>query len=223
VNPAAATDRAAGSAMHRRLHVPACVFLIVYGVAKLAELADWKRLHHDTVAMLGRGSGTVTGLLAAGKGAELILTVLAVLALTRRSETLLLTALAGWTVDLALLATVAAISGDRGRMLEHGLAFVAFAALLTVTYAYGQVRAGDVVRTVLRRRPGPSSVDPGHEPEHEHEPDDTLQGLGDATRHDLRTRGSDMTRLDLPARGPDVTRQDLPVRRRPAPEPPRNR
>ena len=72
----AVLDRATGNTIHRRLHSPACAFVILYGVAKLAELANWSRLHRDVVAMLDLGSGTVTGLLAAGKGAELVLTVL---------------------------------------------------------------------------------------------------------------------------------------------------
>ena len=156
----AAAERPAGDST--RLHVPACVFVLAYGLAKLAELADWSRVHRDTVRMLGAGSGTAAGLLAAGKSAELLLTVLAALALARRREVPLLAALAGWTADLAVLASVAVVSGDRGRLLEHGLAFIAFACLLTVTYAYGRVRAGDLMRSVLRRprapRPAPAEA-----------------------------------------------------------------
>ena len=232
MDPAAATDLAAGNAT-RRLLVPACVFVIVYGVAKLAELAEWPHLHRDLVAMLGMSTGTVTGLLAAGKGAELVLTVLAVLALIRRSEPLLLSVVAGWAADLALLTTVTAIGGDRGRMLEHGLTFVAFAVLLTVMYANGETRAADVVSAVLRRRTDANPAEHGRRavparetgrtPAPEPEPDETLRGLPDETRRDLQVRapGSDTTRLDLPARVPDVTRHDLHVRRPRAPEPPR--
>jgi hypothetical protein len=220
VDPAV-LDRATGTAIHRRLHSPVCVFLIVYGVAKLAELADWSRLHGDVVAMLDRGSGTVTGLLVAGKGAELVLTGLAVLALTRRNATLLLAAITGWTADLLLLAAVAAIYADLGRLLEHGLTFVAFAGLLAVTYAFGDVRAKDVIQTVRRRRRlPPESHETRQDP---HEPDATRQDLPvrrpDVTRQDLPVRGPDVTRQDLPVRRPDVTRQDLPVRRPHTPEP----
>jgi hypothetical protein len=239
VDRVVAADRPAGSATYRRLRAPACVFVIVYGLARLAELADWSRLHRDVVRMLGLGSGTVTGLLATGKGAELLLTIVAVLALVRRGEVLLLTAIAGWTADLALLATVTAISGDRGRLLEHGLAFVGFACLLAVTYAYGQVRAGDVVRSVLRRprTSAPLPPEPAEEKAEEkvvekavdragpveHPADETVRDATPGeTRQDLPVRGSERTRLDLPVRRPGVTRQDLPVRP-PAPEPPRDR
>jgi hypothetical protein len=178
-------------------------FVILYGVAKLAELVDWSRLHDDAVAMLGLGSGVVTGLLAAGKGAELLLTLLAVLALTRHRDALLLAVVAGWTADLALLTIVAVVGGDLGRSLEHGISCAAFAGLLVVTYRFGGVRAdGAPVR-----EPGPT---PPHETRQ-----DLPAGEPDVTRQDLPVRRPASTRQDLPVHGPDVTRQDLPVRRRP--------
>lgn len=199
-----AVDATTRDAIQRRLHVPVCAFLIVFGVAKLAELLDWSRLHGDVVAMLGLGSGVVTGLLIAGKGAELLLTGLAVLALIRRSRRRLLAALAGWTADLALLAIVATVRGDLGRVLEHGLTFLAFAALLAVTYVSG--------RAPEERPPGTLQNLPVPEA------DGTLQDLpvpeADVTRRDLPTRSADTTRLDLPVRRPDVTRQDMPVQGR---------
>jgi hypothetical protein len=207
VNRVVATERPAGGMTYRRLHAPASVFVLLYGLAKLAELADWGRLHRDVGGMLGAGSGATTGLVAAGKGAELLFTVLAALALARRAEVLLLTALAGWTADLAVLATVAAVCGDRGRLLEHGLAFVAFGSLLTVVHAYGQVRAADVVGSVLRR---------SRDVEEPHADETVRDARPDETRRDLPVRGVDQTRLDLPVRRPDQTRQDLPVRK-PAP------
>jgi hypothetical protein len=193
-----AVDAVTRDAIQRRAHVPACAFLIVFGVAKLAELLDWSRLHGDVVAMLGLGSGVVTGLLLAGKGAELLLTGLAVLALVRRDRTRLLAALAGWTADLALLAIVATVGGDLGRVLEHGLTFLAFAALLAVTYVLG--------RAPRERPQGTGQSLPVSE--------------ADVTRQDLPARSADTTRLDLPVRRPDVTRQDMPVqgRRRWPPE-----
>ena len=203
--------RPAERAVRRRLQTPMCAFLIVFGVAKLAELLDWSRLHRDVVSMLGLGSGTVTGLLLAGKGAELLLTVLAVLALIRRDRAWLLAAVAGWTADLALLAIVATIRGDLGRVLEHGLTFLAFAGLLAVTYVFG------------RERPEQAEpVEPVEPPATAH---GTRQDLpvpdeADVTRQDLPTRSADTTRMDLPVRRPDVTRRDLPVqgRRRWPPE-----
>jgi hypothetical protein len=192
---AAIADRPAGHAIHRRLHTPVCAFLIVFGVAKLAELLDWSRLHSDVVSLLGLGSGAVTALLLAGKGAELLLTVLAVLALTRRNPTWLLAAVTGWTADLALLAIVATVRGDLGRVLEHGLTFLALAGLLAVTYVFGRER---------EERPATGNG--------------TRQDLpvpdADVTRQDLPTRSADTTRLDLPVRRPDVTRRDLPVQGR---------
>lgn len=229
----AVLDRATGNTIYRRLHIPVCVFLILYGAAKLAELADWSRLHRDVAAMLGLGFGAVTSLLIAGKGAELLLTVVAVLAVTsrrprwsaRRKIALLLASLAGWTVDLLVLAVVAEVSGDRGRLLEHGLAFIAFAVLLVVTYVHSGVTVKDVIGAVRRRRlPSPSP-----KPKPEPEPDATVRdtpGLN-VTRQDLPVRrpepparAADTTLRDLPARELNVTRQDLPVRRRPSPEPP---
>jgi hypothetical protein len=189
-------------AIRGRLRSPASAFVILFGVAKLAELIDWSRLNDDAVAMLGLNSGVVSGLLIAGKGAELLLTLLAVLALTRHSDALLLAAVAGWTADLALLTVVAVVAGDLGRSLEHGISCAAFAGLLVVTY---RVRAGGAPV----REPGPTAAPP----------DETRQDLPvpdpDVTRQDLPVRRPAATRQDLPVHGPDLTRQDLPVRRRP--------
>jgi hypothetical protein len=170
-----------------------CAFVILFGVAKLAELLDWSRLHRDVAAMLDHGSGAATWLLIAGKSAELLLTVLAVLALTRRDGTLLRVALAGWTADLALLSVLAAVYGDLGRLAEHGLSFAVFAGLLAAT-------------SMLRRRAAVTA------------PHGTRADLPvpspDVTRQDLPVRRPDVTRQDLPVRSPDLTRQDLPVRKR---------
>jgi hypothetical protein len=209
VDPAV-PDRATGSAIRGRLHSPVCAFLIVFGVAKLAELLDWSRLHRDVVAMLDLGSGTVTGLLIAGKGAELLLTVLAVLALTRRDGTLLRAALAGWTADLAVLSIVAAAKGDLGRLAEHGLSFVAFAGLLVVTFVFGGVRdrhAGTEPEPEVN--PHPVQVMAPHGTRA-----DLPVPTPGATRQDLPVRRPDVTRQDLPVRDADLTRQDLPVRKR---------
>lgn len=195
---AAIADRAAG---HARLHTPVCAFLIVFGVAKLAELLDWSRLHGDVVAMLGLGSGVVTALLLAGKGAELLLTGLAVLALVRRDHTWLLAAVTGWTADLALLAIVATVRGDLGRVLEHGLTFLAFAGLLAMAYVFGRPPAAQPHGT-RPDLPVPEADVTRPVPE------------ADVTRQDLPTGSTDTTRLDLPVRRPDVTRRDLPVQGR---------
>jgi hypothetical protein len=183
-----------------RLRSPVTAFVMLYGVARLAELVDWSRLHDDVVAMLGLGSGVVTGLLVAGKGAELLFTLLAVLALTRRSDVVLLAAVAGWTADLALLTTVAVVGGDVGRSLEHGISCAAFAGLLALTYP---VRAG-----------GGPVREPGPTPPHETRRDLTA-GDPEPTRQDLPVHRPDVTRQDIPVHRPDVTRQDLPVRRPP--------
>jgi hypothetical protein len=186
-----------------RPHSPLCAFVILFGVAKLAELLDWSRLHRDVAAMLGHGSGAATGLLIAGKTAELLLTILAVLALVRRAGTLLRAALAGWTADLALLSVVAAVYGDLGRLAEHGLSFVVFAGLLVAPYVLGR-RAGTAPEPPL-----PVQVT---------EPHGTRADLPlpspDVTRQDLPVRKPEVTRQDLPVRNSDLTRQDLPVRKR---------
>jgi hypothetical protein len=183
-----------------------CAFVILFGVAKLAELLDWPRLHRDVAAMLDHGSGAATGLLIAGKTAELLLTVLAVLALTRRDGTLLRVALAGWTAELALLSIVAAVYGDLGRLAEHGLSFAVFAGLLAATYVLGR-RTG----TEPEPQQGPHPVQAAA-------PHGTRADLPvpspDVTRQDLSVRRPEVTRQDLPVRSPDLTRQDLPVRKR---------
>jgi hypothetical protein len=123
------------SARRSDLRRPVCVFLIAFGVVKILELADWSRLHRDAGAMLALGSGAVTGLLIGAKTVELLLTVAAVFALVRTNGGLLLGALAGWTAEFALLSVMAAVHGDLGRLIEHGLFCVAFGGLLTMTYA----------------------------------------------------------------------------------------
>lgn len=173
-----------GGGVHR-LHNPVCVFLIAYGAARLAELLDWSRLHDGVMSMLGFGSGAVSGLLLAGKGVELLLIGAAVLSIARVSRFWLLAAIAGWTTDLGVLSIVAAACGDLGRLLDHGLSFLAFAALLVATYVLGGERA-----------PQPQSA------------------ATDVTRQDLPVRKADVTRQDLPVRKPDMTRQDLPIRGR---------
>jgi hypothetical protein len=181
-----------------------CAFVILFGVAKLAELLDWSRLHRDVAAMVDHGSGAATGLLIAGKAAESLLTVLAVLALIRRDGTLLRVALAGWTADLALLSVVAAVYGDLGRLAEHGLSFAVFAGLLVATYVLGR-RTG--TEPEVSPQPVPAEAPHGTRA-------DLPVPSPDLTRQDLPVRRPEVTRQDLPVRSPDLTRQDLPVRKR---------
>ncbi|GAB2853552.1 hypothetical protein GCM10027176_65370 [Actinoallomurus bryophytorum] len=195
----AISDRATG-----RTHSPMCAFVILFGVAKLAELLDWSRLHRDVAAMLGHGSGAATGLLIAGKAAELLLTVLAVLSLIRRDDTLLRVVLAGWTADLALLSIVAAVYGDLGRLVEHGLSFAVFAGLLVATRVRGRRTGTEPVPDVS---PHPVRVMAPHGTRA-----DLPVPSPDVTRQDLPVRRPEVTRQDLPVRSPDLTRHDLPVR-----------
>lgn len=176
---AALPERAGG--VHR-LHNPVCVFLIAYGAAKLAELFDWSRLHDGVMSMLGFGSGTVTGLLLAGKGVELLLIGAAVLSIVRVSRFWLLAAIAGWTTDLGVLSIVAAACGDLGRLLDHGLSFLAFAALLVATYVLGGERAPQPPAANVTRQ-------------------DLPVRKADVTRQDLPARKPGVTRQDLPIRG----------------------
>jgi hypothetical protein len=183
-----------------------CAFVILFGVAKIAELLDWSRLHRDVAAMLDHGSGTATGLLIAGKGAELLLTVIAVLALTRRDGILLRVALAGWTADLGLLSVLAAGYGDLGRLAEHGLCLAVFAGLLAAT---------SMPRRRAATEPGPPvSLRPVQVTAPHGTGADLPVPSPDITRQDLPVRGPEVTRQDLPVRSPDLTRQDLPVRKR---------
>jgi hypothetical protein len=216
----------------RRLHLPACVFLIAFGVAKLAELADWSRLHGDAVRLAGAGSVT-TGLLIAGKAAELLFTLTAVLALVRRRRIWLLAALAGWALDLAVLSVIAAVSGDHGRLLEHGLSFIAIAGLLVVTYAGAGRPPREALSTAqlllsrLHRTtdPAPKRTSAPEAPEAPEAPKapkapaalpapsaPAAPVQADVTRQDLPARPA-ITRQDIALPGHDVTRQDLPVRK----------
>jgi hypothetical protein len=200
----AVSDRATG-----RMHSPMCAFVVLFGVAKLAELLDWSRLHRDVAAMLDHGSGAATGLLLAGKAAELLLTVLAVLSLIRRNGTLLRVALAGWTADLALLSIVAAVYGDLGRLVEHGLSFAVFTCLLVATSVLGRVPDRRIdAEPEPQMSPHPVRVTAPHGTRA-----DLPVPPSDVTRQDLPVRRPEVTRQDLPVRSPDLTRQDLPVRR----------
>jgi hypothetical protein len=208
----------------RRLHLPACVFLIAFGVAKLAELADWSRLHGDAVRLAGAGTVT-TGLLVAGKAAELLFTLTAVLALVRRRRVWLLAALAGWTIDLAVLSVMAAVAGDLGRLLEHGLSFLAIAGLLVVTYATAGRPPREALSTAhlllsrLHRTGNPAPRTPATPkppaPKPTAPPTPTPDPGPGVTRQDLPVSRPAITRQDLSLPGHDVTRQDLPVRRPP--------
>jgi hypothetical protein len=202
----------------RRLHLPACVFLIAFGVAKLAELADWSRLHGDAVRLAGAGSVT-TGLLIAGKAAELLFTLTAVLALVRGRRVWLLAALAGWTLDLAVLSVIAAVAGDLGRLLEHGLSLIAIAGLLVVTYATAGRPPREALSTAhlllsrLHRTGAPAPKPAPRTPDKPTAPT-APDPKADVTRQDLPVRPA-ITRQDIPLPGHDVTRRDLPVRRPP--------
>jgi hypothetical protein len=223
------------------LHYPVCAFVIVFGVTKIAELLDWSRLHGDAVAMLGLRAGTVTALLLAGKGVELLLTAVAAIGLARRGGWPL-AALAGWTADLALLSVVAGIRGDLGRLAEHGLCCLAFAVLLALTYARrpgagGRPTDGEprgplshtqemALAALGRLRRSASDLSPsrrtrplpdprsGPEPEPPRPGPEPRPGPGRTPVPGVAGQGSaEPTRQDLPVRRSSVTRQDLPVHR----------
>ncbi|MCO5974488.1 hypothetical protein [Actinoallomurus soli] len=119
-----------------RLHYPVAVFLVVFGATRIASLLDWSGRHRDAARLLGAGDGTVTALLGASAVGELLLTLAAVLAVSRRRDVWLLVALAGWSVESLALAIVAGVSGDTSRLVEHGVFLLAFAVLLAVTYRW---------------------------------------------------------------------------------------
>ncbi|MCO5992295.1 hypothetical protein [Actinoallomurus rhizosphaericola] len=119
-----------------RLHYPVAVFLIVFGATRIASLLDWSGRHRDAARLLGAGDGTVTALLGASAAGELLLTVAAILAVSRRRDVWLLVGLAGWSVESLALAIVAGVAGDTSRLVEHGAFLLVFAGLLAVTYRW---------------------------------------------------------------------------------------
>ncbi|WP_433183483.1 hypothetical protein [Actinoallomurus sp. CA-150999] len=118
----------------RRRHVPVGVFLVVFGLTRVASLLDWSSRHRDAARMLGVGDGATTALLGISAVAELLFTVAAVLAVGRRRAVWLLVALAGWLIEFLALAVVAGVTGDGRRLVEHGVFLLAFAVLFAVTY-----------------------------------------------------------------------------------------
>ncbi|MEV0403652.1 hypothetical protein [Actinoallomurus sp. NPDC050550] len=118
----------------RRRHVPVGVFLVVFGLTRVASLLDWSSRHHDAAQMLGVGDGATTALLGVSAVAELLFTVAAVLAVGRRRAVWLLVALAGWLLEFLVLAVVAGVAGDRLRLVEHGVFLLVFGGLFAVTY-----------------------------------------------------------------------------------------
>lgn len=223
----------------RGLILPVSVFLVVFGVTKILELADWPRLHDDAARSLGLGGGTVTVLLIVAKCAELALTATAVLALTRRRLIWALAALTGWTAEFAVLAVAAVILGAAGRALVYTAYLAGFAGLFAVTFllAGGSFAAlpGLVRRRARAVNPtglpdlGPSgaatpprahpasSVRLVPSPRQEADPagaDDAAASAPGGDRvpasDDARVC-ADLTRQDLSAGRDDATRRDLPI------------
>ncbi len=175
------------------LRRPVGVFLVVFGLTRIAELLDWSRMHADAVSSLAMGGATVTALIVAGKAVDLLLTAAAVLALVRGHGVWLLVAIAGWTAGFAVLTVLAGIGGDAGALVQQGCFFVVFAGLLAGAYLLGLGRAPRL-RWPSKRPSAFVSAEP--------------------TRQDLPVRGGGATRQDLPVRTSDVTRQDMPVHQR---------
>lgn len=127
-----------------RLHYPVAVFLIVFGATRIASLLDWSGRHRDAARLLEAGGGTVTALLGVSAAGEFLLTVAALLAVSRRRGVWLLVALAGWSVESLALAVVAGVAGDTSRLVEHGVFLLVFAGLLAATYRWSAAtRASD--------------------------------------------------------------------------------
>lgn len=222
------------------LRRPVGVFLIVFGLTRIAELLDWSRMHADAVSSLAMGGTTVTALIIAAKAVDLLLTAAALLALVRGHGVWLLVALAGWTAGFAVLTVLAGIGGDAGALVQQGCFFVVFAGLLTGAYLMGLGRppssaAGGSLsstsgrwRTLASLRPAEPLrqdvpvYDGGAHPRDVPVYDGRAKGPGDgedvpvhdggAEGQDVPARGGDATREDLPARDDGATRQDLPVR-----------
>jgi hypothetical protein len=211
-----------------RLHYPVGVFLIVFGATRVGSLLDWSGRHRDAARMLGVGGGTVTALLGVSGVGELLLTVAAVLAVSRRRDVWLLVALAGWCAEFLVLAVVTGIAADVARLVEHGVFLSAFGGLLAATYRWsGAARTPDdpdapatmvseppqptLVRLVAP--PGPSAVPA------EPVPAPPVRPNVDVTRQDIRVRKPEAdgekpqvggrTRSNVSASESDVTDRDL--------------
>ncbi|MCO6006482.1 hypothetical protein NE236_15965 [Actinoallomurus purpureus] len=225
-----------GAGWHR-LHYPVGVFLIVFGATRVGSLLDWSGRHRDAARMLGVGDGAVTALLGVSAVGELLLTLVAVLAVSRRRDVWLLVALAGWLAEFLVLAVVAGVAGDVPRLAEHGLFLVAFGGLLAATYRWsgatrvsGRPGAPDAVVSAppqpalatLAAPLGPSVTTAEATPEPRVAPEQApVRPSSDTTRRDLRAQGRDADREDVgePAGDPpprnagpsrsDVTRRDV--------------
>ena len=185
--------------------LPRARSLILFGVAKLAELFDWSRLHLTSPRCSATGPAPRPGLLIAGK------TRRAAVHRPRRARP---GPARGHPaprrprrVDRRprVLSVVAAVSRRPRQAGRARRPFAVFAGLLVAPYVLGAQRAGpapDAPRLPVQA-PAPHGTRA-----------DLPLPSPDVTRQDLPVRRPEVTRQDLPVRNSDLTRQDLPVRKR---------
>jgi hypothetical protein len=184
------------------------VFLIVFGLTRIAELLDWSHMHAGAVSSLGMSGDSVTILVIIGKVLDVVLTAVAALALVRRHGIWLLVALGGWTAGFATLGVLSGVMGDIRGLIQQACFFAVFAGLLAAAYKLGLGRApGFAAAAGVPPAPTPQvTPPPAAGPEASHAPT-TME----PTRQDMPVQNSSRTRQDIQVRRADLTRQDMPA------------
>lgn len=122
-----------------RVFVPIAVFIAGFGVFNWAELPlGWKdrteqitRYLNNTV---GWGSEWVDPVLWTQKSIELVLGIIAVVALVRRDVRWLVASLVGWLGVWTVMSFVDVWAEDRAELQEHTVYFVVFTLLLAIVF-----------------------------------------------------------------------------------------
>jgi hypothetical protein len=121
------------------MFVPIGIFLAIFGVLNFAELPlGWKDRHAQISryldATVGLGADWVMPVLWLAKGTELILGLIAIVALARRSVRWLAAAVVGWMAWFTAFSVMDVWAADRIELQEHTVYFAMFTVLLTVIF-----------------------------------------------------------------------------------------
>lgn len=128
-----------GGAAWSRLFIPVGVFLAVFGVLNFAELPfGWKDRQQQVGryldATLELGADWVMPVIWIAKLVELVLGLVAVAALVRRSTRWLAAAVVGWLAWFTLFTVMDVWAADRVELQEHTVYFAMFAVLLVLIF-----------------------------------------------------------------------------------------
>ncbi|MEV2275494.1 hypothetical protein AB0I72_07895 [Nocardiopsis sp. NPDC049922] len=120
-------------------------FMVLFGVLNFAELPlGWKdrtdQIGGYLDATVGLGPEWVPATLWGMKSIELLLGLVALVAVARRDPRFLVAAILGWMVVMTGMAGMDIWANDRAELQEHTVYFAAFAQLLIVVVALGLVR-----------------------------------------------------------------------------------